>query len=80
MTITRRPCLPAVSSLGRAARGDELLCTHRGSFQCQEVHVHPRFSPDGRQIVFTSDARGYGNVYAIDVPEFDALPDAPAPA
>jgi oligogalacturonide lyase len=59
--------------------GPKLLHTHRGSFQCQEVHVHPRFSPDGRQIVFTSDARGYGNVYAIDVPDFDALPDAPPP-
>jgi oligogalacturonide lyase len=42
--------------------------------------VHPRFSPDGRQIVFASDARGYGNVYAIDVPDFDALPDPPEPA
>jgi oligogalacturonide lyase len=57
--------------------GPKLVLTHRGSFQCQEVHVHPRFSPDGRQIVFTSDARGYGNVYAIDVPDFDGLPDAP---
>jgi oligogalacturonide lyase len=65
---------------GRIA-GPKLALTHRCSFHCQEVHVHPRFSPDGRQIVFTSDARGYGNVYAIDVPDFDSLPDAPdAPA
>jgi oligogalacturonide lyase len=64
----------------RAGRfeGPKLVLTHWGSFQCQEVHVHPRFSPDGRQIVFTSDARGYGNVYAIDVPDFDGLPDAPS--
>jgi oligogalacturonide lyase len=65
----------------RAGRfdGPRLVLTHRSSFHCQEVHVHPRFSPDGRQVVFTSDARGYGNVYAIDVPEFDGLPAAEAP-
>jgi oligogalacturonide lyase len=57
--------------------GPKLVLVHRSSFHCQEVHVHPRFSPDGTQIVFASDARGYGNVYAVDVPDFDALPDAP---
>jgi oligogalacturonide lyase len=64
---------------GGRFEGPKLVHTHRGSFQCQEVHVHPRFSPDGRKIIFTSDARGYGNVYAIDVPDFDRLPDASAP-
>jgi oligogalacturonide lyase len=37
--------------------------------------VHPCFSPDGKQIVFTADPQGYGQVYIVDVPEWDALPD-----
>ncbi|MCD6289530.1 MAG: PD40 domain-containing protein, partial [Anaerolineae bacterium] len=47
---------------------------HRGSFHIQEVHVHPRFSPDDRYVLFTSDATGYGNPYLVEVPEFESLP------
>jgi len=49
---------------------------YRGSFHAQILHVHPRFSPDGSQILFASDATGYGNLHLIDMPNFDALPDA----
>ena len=45
-----------------------ILCRHRGSAHVQQTHVHPRLSPDGRSIVFTSDDLGYGNVYTVDVP------------
>jgi oligogalacturonide lyase len=55
--------------------GPRALLAHRGSFQSQAVHVHPRFSPDGTQILFVSDMLGYGNVYLIDTPDFDALPE-----
>jgi oligogalacturonide lyase len=55
--------------------GPRLALTHRGSFHVQILHVHPRFSPDGRQILFTSDASGYGNLHLIDTPDFDALPE-----
>lgn len=53
-----------------------VLCQHRSSFHIQQVHVHPRFSPDGRRAVFTSDALGYGNVYMVDIPPFESLPKA----
>lgn len=55
--------------------GPKILAWHRGSFHTQRVHVHPCFSPDGRQIVYTADPQGYGQVFVVDVPEFDALPD-----
>lgn len=29
----------------------------------QHTHPHPRFSPDGRQVVYTSDASGHAQVY-----------------
>ncbi|MBN1674772.1 MAG: PD40 domain-containing protein [Kiritimatiellae bacterium] len=56
--------------------GPRELCMHRSSQHVQQVHVHPRFSPDGRQVLFTSDMSGYGNVYLADVPDrFEALPE-----
>lgn len=59
---------------GRFA-GPRVALTHRGSFQVQILHVHPRFSLDGQQILFASDASGYGNLHLIDTPDFDALPE-----
>lgn len=46
-----------------------LLHRHRGSFHTQAVHVHPTVSPDATQVLFTSDARGYGAVHLLDLPE-----------
>ena len=60
---------------GSAFDGPRVLCEHRSSFHIQRVHVHPRFTPDGRQVLYTSDCSGYGNVYLADVPEFDSLPE-----
>ncbi len=54
--------------------GPRILCKHRGSFQVQHVHVHPRFTSDGTKVLFTSDRTGYGNVYLVEVPEFESLP------
>ena len=50
------------------------LCRHDSSMKIQQLHVHPRFSPDGRHVLFTSDVSGYGNVYLAEVPEFASLP------
>ena len=41
----------------------------------QQLHVHPRFSADNTQVVFTTDVSGYGNVYLGDVPDFASLPE-----
>ncbi len=55
--------------------GPKVLAWHRGSFHTQRVHVHPCFSPDGKQVIYTADPQGYGQVFAVDVPDFDSLPD-----
>ncbi|SFK99348.1 oligogalacturonide lyase [Paenibacillus sp. 1_12] len=47
----------------------KILCEHRCSFHSQDVHAHPRFSPDGSKLLFTSDKNGYGNLYVLDIPE-----------
>jgi oligogalacturonide lyase len=58
----------------KGMEGPQILCKHRGSFHVQKIHVHPRFTPDGTQVLFTSDMSGYGNLYMVEVPEFESLP------
>ena len=54
----------------------KVLCEHRCSFHVQKVHAHPRFTPDGNKLLFTSDKNGYGNLYLVDLPEnLSQLPD-----
>jgi oligogalacturonide lyase len=53
--------------------GPRVVLTHHGTFQVQQLHVHPRFSPDGTYILFTSDPSGYGNLNLIETPDFDKL-------
>ncbi|MBI1280644.1 MAG: oligogalacturonide lyase [Anaerolineaceae bacterium] len=53
--------------------GPRQILTHRGTFQVQQLHVHPRFNPDGNHILFTSDMSGYGQLYLAQTPDFDAL-------
>ncbi|MEI7027729.1 oligogalacturonate lyase family protein [Paenibacillus sp. y28] len=62
---------------GDGFEGPRILCKHRGSFHSQKLHVHPRLSPDGQQVLFTSDMSGYGNLYMVDVPDFETLPVRP---
>ena len=35
----------------------------------QHTHPHPRFSPDGKRIVFTSDRSGFAQLYEVTTPE-----------
>lgn len=60
---------------GKGYDGPKTLCRHRGSSHTQQLHVHPRFTPDGKEVLFTSDMSGYGNVYLAEVPDFDSLPE-----
>ncbi|NOU69535.1 oligogalacturonide lyase [Paenibacillus sp. LMG 31461] len=62
---------------GAGFKGPRILCKHRGSFHSQNLHVHPRLSPDGKYVLFTSDMSGYGNLYMVDVPAFESLPEMP---
>jgi len=55
--------------------GPKALVWHRGSFHIQRVHLHPCFNAQGTQIVYTADPQGYGQVFVVDVPEFESLPD-----
>jgi oligogalacturonide lyase len=45
-----------------------------GSRHIQHLHIHPRFTPDGRQVLFTADPRGYGQLFLAEVPPFEELP------
>lgn len=60
---------------GNKLKGPRVLCQHRCSFNVQIVHVHPRFTTNGSQVLFTSDMSGYGNMYLAEVPEFGSLPE-----
>lgn len=51
-----------------------VLCRHDSSSRIQQTHPHPRISPDGTYVVFTSDRSGYGNVYRVPLVEFERLP------
>ncbi len=55
--------------------GPKALAWHRGSFHTQRVHVHPCFSADVKQIIYTADPQGYGQVFIVDIPDWDALPE-----
>lgn len=45
------------------------LCGHFSTFKEQASHVHPRFSPDGKRILYTSDCTGYNQVYLVTLPD-----------
>jgi oligogalacturonide lyase len=51
-----------------------ILCRHDSAMRIQQTHPHPRISPDGQTVVFTSDRSGYGNVYAVPLSTFESLP------
>ena len=53
-----------------------VLCRHDSAMRIQQTHPHPRISPDGSYVVFTSDRSGYGNVYMVPLAEFESLPMA----
>ncbi len=59
---------------GESFDGPRVLCEHYSSMNIQQAHPHPRFTPDGSQVVFTSDRSGYCNVHTVDVPAFESLP------
>lgn len=55
--------------------GPKILATHRSTFNDQHAHPHPRFTPDGRHVLYTSDLTSYSNMYLVEVGDFDDLPD-----
>ncbi|HEU5013748.1 MAG TPA: oligogalacturonate lyase family protein [Roseiflexaceae bacterium] len=59
---------------GTSFEGPRVLCVHRGSRHIQHLHIHPRFTPDGKQVLFTADPRGYGQLFLAELPPFEELP------
>jgi oligogalacturonide lyase len=61
-----------------AFQGPKVLAWHRGSFHTQQVHVHPCVHAQGTKVLYTADPQGYGQVFIVEVPDWDALPDRSA--
>ncbi len=59
---------------GSEYQGPKILAYHRSTFNDQHCHPHPRFSPDGRHVIYSSDISGYANIYRVAVGNFDDLP------
>ena len=59
---------------GRKYSLPRVLCRHGSTMRTQHAHPHPRFSPDGKYVVFTTDCSGHCNVYKASITEFDRLP------
>ena len=54
-----------------------IVCIHRCSMHIQTSHVHPRLSPDGSHVLFTSDKSGYASPYIAKLPkDISTLPFA----
>ncbi len=51
-----------------------VLCRHDSTMRTQHSHPHPRFSPDGKYVIFTTDRSGHCNVYKADIADFEQLP------
>ena len=45
------------------------LCMHNCTFKMQACHVHPRITPDGKAVLYTSDESGYNQLYIVKIPE-----------
>lgn len=54
--------------------GPKVLAWHRGSFHTQQLHVHPCVHAGGNKVLYTADPQGYGQVFIVDVPDWDSLP------
>ncbi len=62
--------------------GPRILSYHRSTFNDQHAHPHPRFTPDGQYVLYSSDLTNYSNMYLVEVGHFEDLPvltaDTPA--
>jgi oligogalacturonide lyase len=54
--------------------GPRILAYHRSTFNNQHAHPHPRFTPDGKAIIYNSDLTSYSNIYKAEIGDFKTLP------
>lgn len=55
--------------------GPRILAYHRSTFNDQHAHPHPRFTPDGQAILYSSDLTAYSNLYLVAIGDFETLPE-----
>lgn len=77
--VSAQPYIQLFRRAGAGYAGPKLLAVHRSTFNHQHSHCHPRFTPDGSNVVYVTDATGYANVYLVPVGDFDELPDCEDP-
>jgi oligogalacturonide lyase len=63
---------------GTGYSGPKALAFHRSTFNDQHAHCHPRFTPDGHHVLYTSDLTAYSNMYLVEVGDYDNLQDLPS--
>ena len=66
------PCYPEASSVGEHWKGPFPYAKDLPKpkiYAPQWTHPHPSFSPDGKQVVYTSDRSGYSQVYVVNIAE-----------
>lgn len=71
----RQPFIQLFQWDGEDYTGPKIVAIHRSTFNGQHAHCHPRFTPDGKHILYTSDVTGYSNIYLVELDDFDNLPD-----
>lgn len=69
-----RPFIQLFKWDGEDYVGPRILSYHRSTFNDQHAHPHPRFTPDGKYILYSSDLTGYSNMYLVEVGDFEDLP------
>ena len=70
-----RPYIQLFKWDGERYVGPKILSYHRSTFNNQHAHCHPRFTPDGKAVLYTSDLTAYSNMYLVEIGDFDELPD-----
>jgi oligogalacturonide lyase len=72
---TARPYIQLFKWNGERYIGPHILAYHRSTFNNQHAHCHPRFTPDGKAVLYTSDLTAYSNMYLVEVGDFEDLPE-----
>ncbi|MEM7033782.1 MAG: oligogalacturonate lyase family protein [Chloroflexota bacterium] len=70
---TAQPFIQLFRWNGEDYDGPHILSLHRSTFNDQHAHCHPRFTPDGKSILYTSDLTAYSNMYLVEIGDFEDL-------
>jgi len=75
MRSDARPFIQLFQWDGERYVGPRILAFHRSTFNDQHAHPHPRFTPDGKSVLYSSDLTSYSNMYLVEIGDFDTLPE-----